>query len=85
VRPHHPVIVATALAALALCGCGEDPGIEQGSVPFKKSRSEPYASQIDEMKKVVREQAYVKKSGGERKPAADTGPASDTRTATKGR
>jgi hypothetical protein len=96
VRPHHPGIIGTALAMLALAGCGEDPGIEQGSVPFKKSPGEPYASQIDEMKKVSREQAYVKKGveGGkpaadsgpvpDSKPAADSGPAADTKPATKG-
>jgi hypothetical protein len=96
VRPHHPGIIGTALAALALSGCGEDPGIEQGTVPFKKSPTEPYTSQINEMKKVAREQAYVKKSeeGGrpaadsrpadDSKPAPDSRPAADTQTATKG-
>jgi hypothetical protein len=95
-RRHRLGIVGAALAALALSGCGEDPGIEKGSVNFKKTDTEPLTSLTNEMKKTTQEKAHVKKSEGDgkpaaaskeaadSKPAADSKGAADTKSATKG-
>ena len=55
-----------ALAALALAGCGEDPGIEQGSVPFKGTNTEPLDPLINEMKKNMQEQVLCEEERGGR-------------------
>ena len=91
-RRDRPGIVGTVLAALILSGCGEDPGIQQGTVPYKKSDTEPLTSLKNEMARKTQEKAHLKKSEEEDKPAADskskaaaqTKPAPETKPEPKG-
>jgi hypothetical protein len=68
-RRHPPGIAGIPLAALALIGCGEDPAIQQGTVPFKSTRTEPFNALTDQMKKTTREKIHMKKAQGDSKPA----------------
>ena len=87
-RGRPPDIAGIAIAALALAGCGEDPGIQQGTVPFKGTPTEGALDSLkDEMQKNMRSRAYLKrddesgkpadasKGAGESKPAAESKPA----------
>jgi hypothetical protein len=93
-RGRHALgIAGFALASLALAGCGEDPGIQQGPVPFKSTNTEQFNSLTDQMKKTTQEQAHTKKSeegrkataapkgAGEARPGAESKPATEPRPA----
>jgi hypothetical protein len=69
-RGRPPDIAGIAIAALALAGCGEDPGIQQGTVPFQSTSTGPFHSLSDQMKKTTRGGLHTKKSEGGGKPAA---------------
>ncbi len=76
---HSLGIAGLALASLALAGCGEDPNIEQGTVPFKSTNTEPFNSMADQMKKTTQEQAHTKKSEADRKLATASQEAGEAR------
>jgi hypothetical protein len=86
-RHHLPWIV---LGSLALAGCGEDPGVESGSVPFKAAPTAGLDSMKAEMQKNMREKAYLKKDDEPGKPAAapreagESKSSAETKPATKG-
>ena len=80
-RPHSPEIVGIALIALALAGCGEDPGVQQGTVHFEGTRTEPLDPLKNEMQKKMQDRSYMKKSGEDGKPAAETKPAGEMKPA----
>jgi hypothetical protein len=65
-----PRIAGIALAALATIGCGEDPGIEKGSVPFKGTNTSSLAPLRDDMTKNMQNRSYLKKSEADGRPAA---------------
>jgi hypothetical protein len=88
-RPQPLAIAGIALAALALAGCGEDPGVEQGTVPFTGTNTAPLDPLSSEMKKKMQDKSYVKKSDGNGEPAAESkgagesGPAAESRPSTE--
>jgi hypothetical protein len=65
-----PRTAGIALAALATLGCGEDPGIEKGSVPFKGTNTSSLAPLRDDMTKNMQNRSYLKKSEDAGRPAA---------------
>jgi hypothetical protein len=91
-RGPHPVgIVGVVLGALALAGCGEDPGIQQGTVPFKGTSTEGALDSLkDEMQKNMRNRPYLKRDDESGKPAdaskgaGESKPAAESKPATKG-
>ena len=79
-------IAGATLTALALSGCGEDPGVEQGSVPFKGTSTESLNALSNQMKNKAQEQ--VKKADDEkadeaRKPADEARKPADARPGAK--
>ena len=78
-RGRPPGIAGIALAALASAGCGEDPGIEQGTVPFKSTSTEPFRPLADQMKTTTQGKIHTKKSGEDSKPAAASKGAGESR------
>jgi hypothetical protein len=85
-----PGLAGIAIVALALVGCGEDPGIQQGTVPFKSTGTEPFNALSEQMKKTTRDKLHTKKSEGARDPAAASKgagasqPGAESKPATKG-
>jgi len=69
-RRHAPRLAVIAMAALALTGCGEDPGIETGSVPFKGTDTSSLEPLRSDMVKNMQKQSYAKKAGDDGKPSA---------------
>lgn len=79
-RRHHPRRIAgLAAAALALAGCGEDPGIEEGVVPPRGTDTSSLAPLRDDMIKNMQDRSYLKKSGGEGESAATSGGAAGSK------
>jgi hypothetical protein len=73
-RGRSPTIAGLALAAMAAAGCGEDPHLEQGPVPFKGTDTSSFAPLRDEMMKKMRDQSHPERAGPE--PAAGPGASS---------
>jgi hypothetical protein len=90
-RRQTPALAAIALAALALDGCGEDPGIQQGTVPFQGTNTAPLDPLTSQMKKKMQDKSYVNKSeegdkpAGESKPTTESRPAADSKPAADSR
>jgi hypothetical protein len=80
-------MAAMAMVAMALDGCGEDPGIEQGTVPWKGSDTAPLDPLKSQMTKNMQDKSYIhkgeegEKPAGESKPAAESKPAGESRPA----
>ncbi len=70
-RRHPPEIAGISLVTIALIGCGEDPGIQQGTVPFKSTSTEPFKALSDQMKRTTQEKLHTKKSEVDGGPAAE--------------
>ena len=89
-RYHALEVAAIAVGALASTGCGQDPGIESGTVPFKSAPADQLKSMTNEMQKNMRDRPYLKKDEATGKPAADSGgtgeskPDTGSKPATKG-
>ncbi len=71
-RGNRMGVVGATLAALVLSGCGEDPGVEQGSVPYKGTSTESLKALSNEMKRKTQEQVKKdeKEKAGEAKDRA---------------
>jgi hypothetical protein len=69
-RDHLLAVAAIAAVGLALAGCGEDPGIEEGSVHFQGTKTEALDPLVNDMKKKMRENSYLKNSAEDGKSAA---------------
>ncbi|MGP0062185.1 MAG: hypothetical protein ACLQGP_01110 [Isosphaeraceae bacterium] len=65
--------IAGIVLAAALAGCS-DTGVQEGTVPFKSTNTEPLNAMKNEMKKAAQAQSNEQKPA-ESKPAADSKPA----------
>jgi hypothetical protein len=89
-RRYPPGIVGIAIVTLALAGCGEDPGIQQGPVSFKSTSTEPFHAMSEQMKKITQERIHTKKSEGAgnsaaaSKGAGESRPGAESKPAAKG-
>ena len=66
--------IAGIVLAAALAGCG-DSGVQEGTVPFKGTNTEPLNAMKNEMKKAAQAQANEQKSEADAKPGANAKPA----------
>jgi hypothetical protein len=82
--PYVRGIAGIALGLLASAGCGEDPGVEQGTVPFKETPTESLNSLKSEMQKNMQTRAYLKRDVEANQPAAKANPAAGPQSAAKG-
>lgn len=80
-RPRPLTITALALAALAVEGCGEDPGIQQGTLPFAGTDTAPLEPMSSEMKKKMHDKSYVNKLDENGKVSAGPARAAESRPA----
>lgn len=80
-------IAGIVLAALALAGCGEDQEIQQGTVPFSGTNTQPLDGLRNDMQKKMQDKSYVKKddeggkTAGESKGAGAAKPAAESKPA----
>jgi hypothetical protein len=75
-------IAGIALAGLALAGCGEDPAVQQGTVPFSGTNTQPLDPLRNDMQKTMQDRSYLKKSAESGQPAAESKPAVESRPST---
>jgi hypothetical protein len=78
-------IAGIALGLLASTGCGEDPGIQKGTVEFKGSPPEGLDSMAKEMQKNMQNRSYLKEKEANEaaKPADASKEAAETKPAAK--
>jgi hypothetical protein len=78
-------IAGIALGLLASIGCGEDPGIQQGTVEFKGSPTKGLDLMTKEMQKNMQNRPYLKEKEANEaaKPADASKEASETKPAAK--
>ena len=76
-------IASIVLGLMAVAGCGEDPGIDQGPVDFSGTRTEALGSMKNEMQKNMQNRPYAKEGSEAGKPGAASTEAAETKPPTE--
>jgi hypothetical protein len=83
-RPRYSGRIAgTAMAVLALAGCGEDPATSEGVMPFQGTNTSALDPMRREMQKSMQTKGYMKKSDEDGKPAVASQGVGESQPATE--
>jgi hypothetical protein len=61
--------IAGIIAALALAGCSDDSGVQEGPLPFKSGNVEQLGQMKNQMGDILKNKAHTKRPLAEEKPA----------------